>query len=714
MTQYQKVKEHQSLESLLMKTKFKKTKFMNLFPIGVLALLIHPTVSYSQMTSEENSLETGVSKTDVPVTKQMISRSQLDASIPQDANDAVKDVAGTSSNTSQGAPNPALSIRGLQLNLYSNYRLNGGLPITGINSNPTENKEAVEVLKGANALQFGLANPAGIINFITKRATKADVSTVSTLINSFGQQTVAVDLGRKFGDEKQFGLRLNASDQHIESGVVGANGSGHFYSLAGDWQPTKSLSLKVDYENYNKDVIEQAQIKVANRVNGVIAVPAVPDPKVLLSGPWAVYRPRTENYDVRADYVFDPSWKGMVESGESNSVRLSRITDQIAFTTAANVASGAGQDGLSIIANQQYRNQFHRSELYGNFDTFGYAHQLTLGWSFSQRYQNIPNTATTTPVAINIYNPVLRTLYPVPTTQPNTTSQPTISADQGPYFYDSIELNKRLKLTVGTRFTNYSYLYTNQLFNQSTTVYKVTSPAIALSYELVPKTSVYVSSMSSFEDGGAAPFGTTNQYQVLSPTSSSQKEIGIKSFTLPNLTSTWSYFEIVRANNVTSLNANGTKTFLADGKVSYKGIETTDKLTISKYWSIDAAAQWLNATQLPDIDPTLKGLSPPGVPKVTLNMRVTNNSQEIPGLRLNAGINYIGSRFVDTYQSASIPAYAVWSAGAGYNTKVGGNKATFQMQIDNLTNLRYWSGVNGTTYAIGQPMSVRLNAKFDL
>lgn len=58
MTQFKKVKEYQSLEILYKKIKFKKTKSINLFPIGVLALLIHPTISNAQMTSEENSLET--------------------------------------------------------------------------------------------------------------------------------------------------------------------------------------------------------------------------------------------------------------------------------------------------------------------------------------------------------------------------------------------------------------------------------------------------------------------------------------------------------------------------------------------------------------------------------------------------------------------------------------------------------------------------------
>ena len=88
---------------------------MKLIPLSIVGLFALPAISFSQTSDEENSIDTGVSKTEMPITKQFISRSQLDVSIPQDGNDAVKDVAGASSNTSQGAPNPALSIRGLQL-----------------------------------------------------------------------------------------------------------------------------------------------------------------------------------------------------------------------------------------------------------------------------------------------------------------------------------------------------------------------------------------------------------------------------------------------------------------------------------------------------------------------------------------------------------------------------------------------------------------------
>src|SRR5207253_10576100 len=123
--------------------------------------------------------------------------------------DAVKNVAGISPTNSAGTSNDAYLIRGIKLNLFANYRLDGGLPVTGVITNPTENKERVETLKGANALMFGIASPAGIINFVTKRAGPRDVTSVGVAGNAFGQYGAAVDVGRRFGADKQVGVRFN-------------------------------------------------------------------------------------------------------------------------------------------------------------------------------------------------------------------------------------------------------------------------------------------------------------------------------------------------------------------------------------------------------------------------------------------------------------------------------------------------------------------------
>lgn len=667
-------------------------------------------------TSEED-VDTGVSKTQVPTTKQLITRSALDARLPQDGAEAVKDVAGVSSSTSQGAANPATSIRGLQLNLYSNYRLNGGLPTTGIVSVPMENKEAVEVLKGANALQFGLANPAGIINYVTKRAKDADVQTVTSNFNSFGQYGLAVDLGRKFGDNREFGLRVNASATHLESGVKGANGTARFFGAAADWLLTPGVTLKLDYENIARDVIEQAQIRVASRINSVVAVPAPPDPTVLLSGPWAWYRPRTENLDVKAEFRLTDTWRGLAEVGRSDSVRKERMTDQIYFTDAASVASGLGKDSFNLIRDQQYQNRFYRVELYGRESTGPILHDLTVGYSSAQRDQNIPNTVTATQQAINIYNPVLRTAVPVPpsTVQPGTLFYPTTSADAGPFVYDSISFNQDIKMTVGVRATKYFYSAIDQKTNVLTEQhYNITSPGVGLSVQMAPRTTIYASAMSSFEDGGAAPYGTTNQYQILSPTSANQRELGLRTNYWPGLRSSFAYFDITRANNVTVTNANKTTTFMTDGKLAYKGIETTNSLQIDKELSLDIAGQWLKARQRPDLNAALLDKAPPGVPVWSGNAKLNYAPSSMSGLKLNVGLSGMSSKFVDSFESGSIPSYLVYSAGGSYSWRLVGKRTVLSTQLDNLTNVRYWSGVNGTAYAIGLPRSIRMNLRVDL
>src|SRR5262249_39090303 len=145
--------------------------------------------------------------------------------------EAIKNVAGVQATNSAGSSNDSFAIRGIKLNLFSNYRLDGGLPVTGVITNPIENKERVETLKGANALMFGVASPAGILNFVTKRAGERDVPSAGLAGNSFGQYGGSVDIGRRFGDEKQAGVRFNASAIHLENGVHDLGGDSAFASL---------------------------------------------------------------------------------------------------------------------------------------------------------------------------------------------------------------------------------------------------------------------------------------------------------------------------------------------------------------------------------------------------------------------------------------------------------------------------------------------------
>ncbi|HVS56242.1 MAG TPA: TonB-dependent receptor plug domain-containing protein, partial [Casimicrobiaceae bacterium] len=161
-----------------------------------------PRAEESRAVEKYNSQELG-NKQDLPMTKEVVSGRALQQSTQEGYSEAIKNVAGVQPTNSTGSANDAFSIRGIKLNLFSNYRLDGGLPVTGVITNPTENKQRVETLKGANALMFGVASPAGIINFVTKRAGPRDTTSFGFAGNSFGQYGASFDIGRRYSSEKQ-------------------------------------------------------------------------------------------------------------------------------------------------------------------------------------------------------------------------------------------------------------------------------------------------------------------------------------------------------------------------------------------------------------------------------------------------------------------------------------------------------------------------------
>src|ERR1700730_17030663 len=106
-------------------------------------------------------------------TKTTISNDEMRSSSAQNTYDAIKNVPGvTQADAKAGGGSDNLQIRGIHLDSATGYRLDGGLPMVNTLTLQTEDKEQLQVLKGAGALEYGIASPAGIINYVLKRATK--------------------------------------------------------------------------------------------------------------------------------------------------------------------------------------------------------------------------------------------------------------------------------------------------------------------------------------------------------------------------------------------------------------------------------------------------------------------------------------------------------------------------------------------------------------
>ncbi len=649
--------------------------------------------------ADYNKQELG-NKQELPMTKAVVSGKALEESSQDGYAEAVRNVAGVAPANSKGSPNDSIYIRGIKLNLFSNYRLNGGLPIAGVITVPNEDKERVEALKGANALMFGVASPAGIINLVTKRAIDHDVNTLGLAGNSFGQYGATFDLGRRFGPEKQFGLRVNASDTHLENGVRNMGGHGDFESVGADWRVNDRLSFQGDLEHYSKHVPEQAGISLATAVNGVVPITPVPNPRNLLSGTWAVYTPKTTNMQGRVDYIIADGWKVLAEVGRSDAER-SRFTTRIANY---DLVTGAGGVVTVQPVTNVYINKFWRTELLGKFDTWFLTHDLTVGVSSAERNANTSHQNNVTlPQKQNIFDPIV--LDAPVFTKPDTALPLQTSKDTGVYTYDTIGVTPQWKLLLGVRQTS-----DKELNGATATTTNVLTPAYGILYDIRPTTTLFASYMEGLEAGATAPATAVNLNVILPSAISRQKEVGIRDSYFKGLSISGSYFEISRANAVTD---PVSKIFENNGNLLYKGVEATMSYDINRQWAVNGAIQWLTATQNSPLQPLINGLVPENTPKWLANLSVTYRVPQIAGLTLTAGTSAVSTRFVNPQDQGVIPGYALYTLGAGYVTRIGGRRVALQLNVDNVADKRYWNSVQTGTYGTGMDRGIKMNAKVD-
>jgi iron complex outermembrane receptor protein len=123
---------------------------------------------------------------DVPMTVSVIPDAVIKSQQAVDLIDAVRNTAGVSSNSVGPATYNAIVIRGITVDSRSSYKLNGTLNILSSTAFPLEDKDRVEVLKGASAIYYGFSPPSGIVNLVMKRPTKEALFSVRSFGDSNG------------------------------------------------------------------------------------------------------------------------------------------------------------------------------------------------------------------------------------------------------------------------------------------------------------------------------------------------------------------------------------------------------------------------------------------------------------------------------------------------------------------------------------------------
>ena len=135
--------------------------------------------------------------------------------------------------------------------------------------------------------------------------------------------------------------------------------------------------------------------------------------------------------------------------------------------------------------------------------------------------------------------------------------------------------------------------------------------------------------------------------------------------------------------------------------------------TFLRDWTVNGALLWLDAVQNAPKQPLIDGKVPENTPKGLGNVKLTYRPSWLRGLTLSAGASGITHRYVNPQDQGLIPGYFLYTAGAGYVTRIGKHRLAFQLNADNLANLRYWNSVQTNTYGTGMDRSFKGSARFD-
>jgi iron complex outermembrane receptor protein len=580
-----------------------------------------------------------------------------------------------------------LTVRGFVLDNRFNYRREG-LPISAETSIPLDNKERVEILRGTSGIQAGTSAPGGLVNYVVKRPTEHDLRAVRIETTSRGSLLGAVDLGGRFGAQREFGYRINVAAENLKPLVHDLDGNRNLFSLAADWRITRDSVLEFEIEKSRKTQPSQNGYSLLGA-----RLPAPVDPRINLNNqPWS----QPSEFDaltgtLRFSQAINADWRWSAQLGRQ---RL-RTDDRLAYAFGCNAeesydryCSDGTFDVYDFRSENERRTQTAGSlNLKGNVMTGSVRHELGIGLLQSRVRNRFQNQAYNYAGTGNIWATSFVPPAPDATTpQTNRDERSTELTLQ-----DAIRWNERFTTWVGVRHTR---LDRSSIGNDGSnpTGYKqdVTTPWVAVSYVLRPELLAYASWGKGVESQVVPnrPDLYGNAGQALAALASRQWELGLKG---GNEAFNWqlAWFDISRP--LTNLDACGEScTVRNDGRAVHRGLEAGAQWNQGP-WRLGGSVSVIDAKRRGSTaDPALNGQSPTNVPKQVLRAQVAYRVPAVAGLEIAGQLSYEGQRNVLPDGSIRLPSWTRLDAVLRYDTRLNGVNTSWSLAVDNVFDRRYW------------------------
>ncbi|NIE65383.1 TonB-dependent siderophore receptor [Burkholderia sp. Ax-1719] len=562
--------------------------------------------------------------------------------------------------------------------------------------------ERVEVIKGPAALLYGMSpnsGVGGVVNIVPKRPLAQDLTRVGVDYTSDAQIGGHVDLSRRFGNERQFGIRFNGLHRQGETPLDNQRSRSDVGALSLDYQGGR-LRATLDF-------IEQYQwIDAPTRpflLASGIAVPQAPDGARNVTQSWGWWKSLDQAVLLHSEYDASQHITVFADAGTAKT-DVSRLSDQT--PTILNAA------GDTRSTPQNWKFQVNRwsadTGARAHFDTGPVSHALTLMAGFyGDRIANGSNSGTA--ILSNIYAPVASPQQYI--AAPSRVAKVSSSQLYGVALADTLSvLNDRVQLTVGVRQQQIQ----SDNFNTSTGVKSssydkgAVTPLVGVVFKPIEHVSLYANYVEGLSRGDIAPTTASNAGQVFAPYKAKQEEVGVK-LDYRSMMATLAAFRITKPSG----QLYGT-IYSVDSEQRNQGLEFTFAGEPVKGVRLLGGVTWLDATLTKTNSAATVGNRPVGVPRWMANAGAEWDLPWLRGLTLTGGVNFTGQEYFDQANRQSVPSWTTVDLGARYTTPLYGRATTFRAGLLNAFNRHYWSGVASYgTISLGAPRTVFASATVD-
>ncbi|MCK7165791.1 TonB-dependent siderophore receptor [Enterobacter cloacae] len=658
------------------------------------------TNGYQPLNTSTATL-TNMPMLDIPQVVNTVSDKVLEDQHATSLDEALYNVSNVVQTNTLGGTQDAFVRRGFGANRDGSIMTNGLRTVLPRSFNAAT--ERVEVLKGPASTLYGILDPGGLINVVTKRPETRFGGSISATSSSFGGGTGQIDVTGPI-DGTRLAYRLTGEYQDEDYWRNFGNERSTFIAPSLTWfGDDATVTVLYSHRDY-KTPFDRGTIFDLNTKQ-----PVNVDRKTRFDEPFNVTDGQSDLAQLNAEYRLNSQWTAKFDYSFSQD----KYSDNQARVMAYDAKTGNLTRRVDATQGSTQRMHSTRADLQGNVDIAGFYNEILTGVSYENydllrtdmmRCKNVKD--------FNIYHPTYGNLSKCTTVSAADSDQTLKQESYSAYAQDALYLTDKWIAVAGLRYQYYTqYAGKGRPFNVNTDSRdEQWTPKLGLVYKLTPSVSLFANYSQTF-----MPQSSIASYiGDLPPETSNAYEVGAKFDLFDGITANIALFDIHKRNVLYNESVGGETIAKTAGRVRSQGVEVDLAGSLTENTNIIASYGYTDAKVLEDPDYAGKPL--PNVPRHTGSLFLTYDIHNAIGgntLTLGGGGHGVSRRSATNGADYYLPGYFVADAFVAYKMKLQ-YPVTLQVNVKNLFDKTYYTSsiaTNNLGNQIGDPREVQFTVK---